>query len=1791
MDWNPRLAERWRTPAGGRVGANIVALTTLRTLRTEQRPATPQEQRNLALWSGWGAVPQVFDASNKQFTTAREAVESLLTPQELASARRTILNAHYTDPRLVEAVWEAVGDLGITTAPAGPAGEPGDGAGEPVRVLEPGSGSGTFIGYAPAGVQMVGVELDPTTAAISRALYPSATVRAESFADTRLPAGSFDAAVGNVPFGDFVLHDRMHNPQRLSIHNHFIVKALDLTRPGGIVAVLTSRYTMDAANPAARREMYDRADLVTAVRLPTGAHREVAGTEAVTDLVVFRVREDGAERGDASWLATVPVEMPRKGDPAVGGSDSAESPVESPPESRPATVGVNAWWEANPHLVLGQMTVGPGMHGGATLHVEAGFPLAETGDRLAGVLRRETARARAAGLAASAPDAGERRRRREELDQAVTAPGPVARAGDPRRFEGFLEWSPTANDGDGGFTELRHGSPAPLEVPARQVQQLRVLLEVRDAQLALLEAEAATPDRPDGPDGPGGPGGPDSGSGGQAGGEERLEGLRAALNEAYDRYVASWGPINTVTVSTAQRGEKTVTTRRRPAALQIFDRDPFAAAVRGLERYDEETGTAEKAAVMSQRVVHRRVRPTSATTADDALAIVLDEHAEVRLEEVARLLDVDVDTAREALGTLVYDDPADGRLVPRAEYLSGNVRTKLAVAQEAAEVDARFRVNVDALRRVLPRDLVPAEIKAQLGAVWIPAEDVTTFLREISKDRAVRVEHPGGSTWNVRGGNRQAVAVTSTWGTDRLNAFLLAERLMEQKPIVVHDVFTDADGRERRVINPDASTAAQEKADKLQEAFGQWVWADPARAERLARVYNDTFNSLVLRDYTEDGQRLQLPGLAATFTPHEHQRTAVARMIAEPSVGLYHGVGAGKTAEMVMGVSELRRLGLVDKPAVVVPNHMLEQVTREWLQLYPQARVLAASSADLTGERRDRFIARAATGDWDGVILTHTAFGSLPVAKATEINYIERELGDLRLTLLRAKDAGMSSVTTKQLEKAVTRREEQLKARLDRPRSRGLTFEQTGIDYLVIDELHEFKNLGIASNIPDVASEGSKRAADLDMKVGWLREQAGPRGRVMTGATATPIANSIAEAYVMQRYLRPDLLEAAGIEDFDAWAATFGSLVTELELTPEGGYRQKTRFARFDNLPELLRMWHVSADVKTSEQLALNIPALAERGDGQRAPEAVVVPRSPELATFMARLAERAEALRTSGAPRGKGEDNMLVVSTDGRKAALDLRMLDRSQVEPVTTTPAKVDYAAARIHRIWSEHRNDTYRLDVGTPEEREHPHRGGLQIVFADLGTPNPEHAWSFYEDLRDQLAGHGMDPTRIRFVQEASNDAAKARLFAACREGEVDVLVGSTATMGVGTNVQARAIALHHIDCPWRPADVEQREGRILRQGNQNDEVQVLRYVTEGSFDAFSWQTVERKQRFITQVMQGTLEDRSVDDDLAGSQTLSFSEVKALATGNPLILERAQAAQDATKLERLARSHERERQHRATAVRSADRTQERLEAEAAALDRFAATATDTRGDAFTIGLQPGQADSPAIRSSDRSDAGRHLAATVAPALERLGAVPPAVPVPAGSATLGGVRFDLSVVRTLGQDTLLATLQGLPDMPVRIDAGDLGGPGPIAKLENRVASLGRLADDARSRIADAIAERDEAQRGLDAPFPRADELTAARQRLARLDEQLEQLRTDNPAAHQARPATASPTASEEARGEGGRSRFVREREALRERLERGPDGGRTTPPEQSDSTESPRRAPAEHERRRPDRNGPSLR
>ncbi len=1598
--------------AKARAEANLAAVAVLGDLDRDGRSATAAEREVLARWSSWGAIPEVFDQTRTGWAAqVREQLRAAAGESGYAAARRTTINAHYTAPAYAAAVWEALAQLGF----------------EAGQVLEPGCGSGVFIAAAPATAVVTGIELDPISAAITAARFPEALVRAESFADTRLPQGRFDAVVGNVPFADVVLHDPVHNQGRHVMHNHFILKSLALTRPGGLVAVLTSRFTLDAVSTAARTQMADLADLLGAVRLPTGAHRRSAGTEAVTDLLVLRRREPDRDRRNQDWVDTVRLGLP--------GADERGEPV-------------NRYLADHPHHVLGRMRIDAGMHGAATLQVTSP-DLDTVTDQLREALTGIVSDARAEALTYTPGVA-------PALE--LVAPGTV--------WDGHL----TAT-GAGSFTVTLAGSSQPVPVPATQRRELSALVGLRDAARAVLDREASTVTD-----------------------EADLDRCRGHLARSYRDYLARYGPINRFSVTTSARTDprtgRAVTTRSVPPVMRIFRTDPSAALVFALEHFDAATQTATPADILSRRVVVPRAPLTHAETAADALALCLDQHAHVDVDVVAGLLDITCDQARAALAGLVYDDPATGELVPAARYLSGDVRSKLDTARAAAATDPRYMAHVSALQAVLPTDLGMEEIQARLGAAWIDAPTHQDFLREVLADPTVAVESAGSGIWEVRGAT-YTVAATSQWGTSRLPAPAIVKAVLEQRPVQVHDEIAAADGAARRVLNPVETAAAQDRAEALQERFTEWIWEDPDRAGRLLREYNRRFNSLVLRDYTTDGQHLSLPGLAATFTPRPHQRTAVARMIAEPAVGLFHQVGAGKTAEMVMGAMELRRLGLVTKPCVVVPNHMLEQFSREWMQLYPQARLLAASATDLAGDRRRTFLARAATNDWDGVVMTRGAFERIPTSLEAQKQYVEAELTALREVLEAAK--GQARLTVKRLERMILAGEEHLKARLGGAKDDGITFEATGIDYLIIDEAHEYKNLRTASNIPGAGIDGSKRASDLHLKLSWLRGHHG--GRVATFATATPIANSITEAHVMARYLRPDLLQAAGVEHFDTWAATFARTVTEIEMAPTGGgtYRQATRFARFTNVPEMLRLWHVFADVKTAADLDLPTPALHRRPDGQRLPETVIVPASPELADHIADLGERAERVRARAVE--PSQDNMLAIVTAGRLAALDLRLVGQPRPSGVT----KLDVVADHIARIWNQYRDQPY-IDPHTTQPSPVP--GALQLVFCDLGTPTGT-GWNAYQELRDQLTHRGLPPHQIRFIHDAANDADKARLFADARAGQVAVLIGSTAKMGVGTNVQARAVALHHLDCPWRPADVEQRDGRIRRQGNQNPEIRILRYATEASFDVYSWQTVERKARFIDQVMTGRLDTREIDD--IGENTLSFAEVKALASGDPLLLDKATADAERTRLERLARAHDRAQ---ATLRSMIATTRGRIDAIDDALPAAAAAASrtrDTRGEAFTITIHT----DPPRQTRSRTDACTLLNQVVG---SRLTAAGTQIHHPDG-VSLGHIA-DLAghTVHARYQPPSWATDRlalfhftfgpGIPDTTSVTLPADTIGKGAVRRLENVARDMitgcpERLRGD-RERLATELVH---AESRVGQPFARATELARARATSARID------------------------------------------------------------------------------------------
>jgi N12 class adenine-specific DNA methylase/SAM-dependent methyltransferase len=1539
----------------------------------------------------------VFDEDNTEWAQLRADVRQRLDDRAWEAARRTTLNAHYSPAEVVEQVWATVGALGFAGG----------------RVLEPGCGSGNFIGLAPAGLDLdvVGIELDPTTARIASALYPHADIRAEGFERSRLPRDSFDLVVGNVPFAKVVLHEPAHNSARLSLHNHFIVKSLDLTHPGGIVAVVTSRFTLDARNPAARREIADRADLLGALRLPAGALRAAAGTDAVSDLVILRRREAGRTARAESWERSVLL-----------GVDGGEIPI-------------NEYFVRHRERVLGQLVAGGGQYSQVDLQVRADpdRPLAPA---LAEALVAIVADARAEGLVWAA---------RTSAGAPARARPVAADVMQPHHKEGSI-----LSTGTGGFARVVDGAPQPYPVaPRKDAGELRALVGMRDSLAQLLDLEVSTVDDVD------------------------ADVVRAELNRRYEAYQARYGTLNRF--SLVRTGRQDPDTggdlyRRSFPSMGGFRADPDYHSVLALEVFDAETQTARKAPILQGRVLAPRQPRHGADSAQDALAICLDEHGRADIDVIAGLLGTDAGAARAELGELVWDDPATAELVPAPRYLSGDVRAKLAVAEAAASEDLRWQANVEALRRVVPVDLGPAEIDARLGSSWIPPADVRDFLVEVLDCTRPIVEYvPVTATWalTVPTGDRQSVAVRSEWGTARADAVSLVTSALNQTPATVYDSLDDG----RRVLNPAETIAAREKQEALGERFAAWVWENPARRDRLTETYNRLFNGTVLPSY--DGSHLSLPGLAASFIPHRHQRDAVWRMVSEPTVLLAHDVGAGKTATMAMGAMELRRLGLVKKPGFVVPNHMLEQFSRELAQLYPRAKLLVASRDDASAAGRKSFVARCATGDWDAVVMTASAFARLPVSDDTRGDFIAERIAELRGAIAASKEG----LSVKRLEERVARLEQKHEALLaTERRDDGVTFEQTGIDYLLVDEAHGWKNRPLASRIAGVGGAGSQKAEDLEMKLGYVRSRYG--NRVTTFATATPIANSLSEMWVMQSYLQPERLAAAGVATFDAWAATFGRTVTALELSPDGGsYRINTRFARFANVPELLTMFRATADVRGAAQLALDVPALAGG-----APKTVVVPASTELQAYVAELVERAEQVRQRRVT--PSEDNMLKVSGDGRKAALDLRLVGR---EP-DPEGGKIAAAAAAIAERYHAEKTATYADRAGQPS----PRPGSLQIVFCDLGTPHPGQ-WSVYAELRDELVRRGVPEAEVRFVHEAADDKAKAELFAGCRDGRVAVLIGSTEKMGVGTNVQARLSALHHLDCPWRPADIAQREGRAIRQGNQNPQVAITRYVTEGSFDVFCWQTVERKAAFIHQVMSGDVPGREIDD--VGDTALSYAEVKALATGNPLILEKAGVDNELARLLRLRQAHDRDQTGLSRTLAGCDSTATRLEGEIATLEVAIDARRGTGGESFAMTVD-------GTRHTKRPDAGGHLKAVLAQELHRQQRQERPSPARVVG-ELGGLALELTTRRDFGGTAEARVRIGATPVHLRLIGADLGSTdalGLVSRLEKRVRGLDVALETARADLSRTNREAAAARARLGAPFPHEERLAKLRARQAEI-------------------------------------------------------------------------------------------
>ena len=1638
------------TATGSRVDVGVEVSELVQRLVHEGRRPDALERARIAQWPGWGASPELFNEGDPRYAAQRDRLREVWTDQEWSAARRTVLNAHYTAPEYASAIWDAVVAAGF---PGG-------------QVLEPGCGRGVFIETAPSDVQMTGVELDSTTATIASLLHPHARILAESFADTVLEHDGYDAVVGNVPFGKISLFDPEYNPRRLSLHNHFIVKSLRMTRPGGIVAVLTSRFTLDAKDDTARRAIAEHGALLGAVRLPTNAHHHTAGTDVVTDLLILRRHlPDQVEQSEPTWLTTSEAELP-------GGR-----------------VRVNDYFDVHPEHVLGQMTAVSGRFGPEVAVATPTATPAAVATALREVAVAIAARAMADGHGWAATG-----------HIATDRPRPASRGGHDHPI-GHL-----GLDADGTIWAQGVGGRQPVAAPPKVLAEVRRLIRVRDTATGLLELEART-----------------------SGETESVAAARIALGEAYDAYAGAYGPLSRMVVKVTGRVDEDgepIVRRVYPPAIQVLRGDPAFATVAALENYDEETGAATRADIFTRRVVGAAPAAVVASSADDAIAISLDRLGRIEPAYIAELLDCDAADLQDRLAGLVFLDPehantattvgdlakgmSSGGWVSRADYLSGDVRHKLKIARTLAFERPEFQANVDALTAVQPVELGPAEIDVTPNAAWLPDPVIRGWLATIT-GKDVVAERIGGR-WKIRIRGAASTIAEQRYSTEHVSVQQVLTRVLNGDDLKVTREITVGE-TVKRVVDPEATAALVEVAEAVTEHFGDWIWADPERADALQERYNDLFNGIVLRSY--DGVCLSLPGKAAGFQPRPHQHAAVARMIHEPSCGLFHEVGAGKTAEMVMGVMELRRLGMASKPAVIVPNHMLEQFTREFKQIYPAAKVLAAGGADVARsggfDGRQLFVAKAAVGDWDAVILTQNAFTRIGLGPDSERAYLQARRDEYLEQLEQMRQSTLSKDTVKTIEAKIARFEERLKALTLITRDDGITFEQTGIDYLCIDEAHGYKNLAVETSVDDLQkAKGSQKATDLEMKLWYLRELLG-RDRVCTLATATPIANSMIEMYVMQRYIRPDLLHRAEVYSADAWAAQFTRQVPAVEQTVAGEFRMITRTAAFRNIPELLKLWHTSADVKTAADLNLPVPLIAERAeDGQRTPEVVSVPATAAQKALIDQLVTRAEAVRMGMVQ--PTEDNMLKISSDGRTIAMDARLLDEALV-PQTGEQTKIGSAAApRIARIWETTKQHAYLKPDGTPAAM----LGALQIVFADRGTPSDK--WNAYDALRHELTKLGMPAEQIRFMHDAATEDEKAGLFAACRDGRVAVIVGSTERMGTGTNIQHRAIALHHLDCPWRPADVTQREGRIVRQHNQNPEVQVIRYVTKGSFDGYMWQTVTRKATFIEQVLAGKLDVREMDD--IGESTLSFAEVAAIAADDMRILEKAQLESEVTKLRRAQRAYGRgQTAARARLMLTNGRIQQ-LEQNLDAAEDLLTRRIDTRGDAFTATLT----GSSALRRcrgeaiSDRREFGEALLTLLRDRVQRSPMPNRYNPGPRSlddvALTVGALGFAATVRDTTAAGgsgaTITLQLEGVDIAGVEVPVTDLGKTDALAlaqRLERRVTGLGGHAE--RWSADRAAAEHDVAdlQRIIDTPWTKADEFAT---KATRLDELVRELAHD---------------------------------------------------------------------------------
>jgi N12 class adenine-specific DNA methylase len=1330
-------------------------------------------------------------------------------------------------------------------------------------ILEPGCGTGNFMSQGSAGHRFIGVELDSISGCIAKAMHPDADIRIENFRDTKLPENRIDAAIGNVPFADLKLD---YQGQKLSLHDYFFAKSIDALKPGGVLAMVTSHFTLDKQNAAIREYLAAKADFVGAIRLPSDAFRR-EGTAVVTDIVFLRKRALGepARHADPDWLSIAPL--------AIDVSAEASAKADG------AEVSVNRYFLNHPEMVLGHWSRKDTLYG-------EGYSVTGSGE-----------------LTQQLKDATNRLPKfaQIEVSAAEDVPAVSFTAPPPERHisEGsfFVADNRSICQVEGGqATPVVYGGKA-MNDATMTGRRLAALIGLRDRARRVLQSQNE--------------GWPES---------HRLD-ARRDLNWAYERFVAAYGPINKTTFSETADGS---VIRRMPNLVK-FKEDPDAMLVMSLEDYDEISGRAAKAAIMLRDVVGRTPPVTSVRSAEEGLLVSLNQRGAVDLPFIEQLYGKPRNVIIAELDDLIFPDPEARQWQTADAYLSGNVRAKLAAAQAAGRPYAR---NVAALKAVQPEDVLPGDIDAGLGAPWIPDSDIQAFAAELFKvdPSAVPVAHlKKDAVWTLEAdyAARASVAATSDYGTSRAIGTWLFELALNMKSPTLYDTIQNGD-REERVVNQEATMAAREKQKLIKERFRAWVFTDPQRTERLVRIYNDTYNNLRPRLF--DGSHLDFPGMSQAIHLRPHQNDAVWRGMSSGNTLLAHCVGAGKTYTMAATGMKMKQAGLIKKPMYVVPNHLLEQFAREFMQLYPNARLLVAAKEDLSRERRKILIAKIASGDWDGIIVTHSSFERIGMSRDYQGKFLLEQIKEYdELLREHAGAKGNNRNLIKTIEKQKAARAERLKDLLaGDKKDDGLVFDELGVDHIFIDEAHYFKNLETPTKMERVAgiqTGGSERAFDVYMKARYLGEQ--HPGHGVTFATGTPISNTMVEMYTMQRFLDSKGLADRGLEHFDAWAATFGEVIDTMEISPDGAsLRPRSRFARFTNLPELQQMFRAFTDVQTADMLDLPRPRL----EGGK-PIIVACPMSDEQHQLQNELVERYEKLRSQKVdPR---VDNALNITTDGRKLATDARMLSATAGD---FAESKVNRLVENVVRIW-QRSSDTR----------------GTQMIFADIGVNKTPWGYSPYDDIVTKLIAHGMPPEQIAAIGDADSDAKKQALFEKVRQGTVRVLIGSTQKMGTGTNVQKRLVALHHLDAPWKPAEVEQREGRILRQGNQNEEVAIYRYVTEGSFDAYMWQALETKARFISQVMTGDNALRRADD--IGGKEFSYAEVKAIASGNPAVLTLAEADGELQRLTLLKKNHLDEQYVARRSVRDLPGTIASLSERLSHLTADEATATAHAGDRVTI------------------------------------------------------------------------------------------------------------------------------------------------------------------------------------------------------------------------------------------------